>query len=87
MPLLPCHSSLSQHQGRTVLVALQTRLLLFLDGALKQQIAASCPGSGVPRSACVQLLQLVQLLKCLSKEAAAYKCAHQCEMACLGFCR
>lgn len=61
MPLLPCHSSLSQPQGRTVLVALQDHLLLFLDGAVKQQIAAHCPVPTVLRSACVLLLQLVQL--------------------------
>lgn len=87
MSLLPCHNSLSQRQGRTVLVALQNHLLLFLDGALKQQIAASCSVSGVPRSACVLPLRLVQLLKCPSKEAVAYKCARQCEMVYLGFCR
>lgn len=52
MPLFPCHSSLSQPQGRTVLVVLQDHLLLFLDGAVKQQIAACCPVLTVLRSAC-----------------------------------
>lgn len=42
MPLLPCHSSLSQPQGRTVLVTLHHHLLLFLDGASKQQML-HCP--------------------------------------------
>lgn len=55
------HSSLSQPQGRTVLVALQDHLLLFPAGAVKQQIAAHCPVPTDLRSACVLLLQLVQL--------------------------